>query len=65
MGKIFSGRSACLLGVGEWFPGSPLVLRMSKHAFRGKVNKINMILLLLSEYCDNCDSAFLKRSGQF
>ncbi|XP_059414827.1 SUN domain-containing protein 1 isoform X2 [Carassius carassius] len=36
VGKIFSGRSACLLGVGEWFSGSPLVLTMSRHAFRGK-----------------------------
>lgn len=43
MEKIFSGCSACLLDTGEWFSGSPLVLRMSGRAFRGKVNKMSMI----------------------
>lgn len=38
----FSGCSACLLDTGEWFSGPPLVLRMSRHAVRGKVNKMNM-----------------------
>lgn len=41
-GKNSSGCSACLLGIGEWFSGSPLVLRMTRHAVRGKVNEMNI-----------------------
>lgn len=43
MGKNSSGCSACLLGIGEWFSGSPPVLRMTRHAVRGKVKEMNKI----------------------